>query len=321
MSNRTLTDLVKFRGQNSIGRRQIVGGLLTAPVVVSASNLAGCKPESKSSSFQSYDLTDPEDNVELYVKVVGDLKGGRTYLQYETDVTLIKSHSTPQVLYKIKGIARIDWTKVGPFHYKQRNFDHGLICDAKTGRVIDEYKNPISGEINHPIHYRSGPFNTDVSPNVKNGEWFAKPWQSSGGALWFTESSSGARKNWLSPEEWPMASTGDDVHFWVSSTYLSELEYVSDRSRTSAPMTHLWSFSTPFPPWMLLGDEPGTLIWNWVARKIHKKEDLDPYIVSEIEKRHPHYFNEADPWRDKVNGWTQYKSERQAKTPRGVLND
>ena len=298
-------------GAPSPERRNVVKWASASLMAIGVLPLSACSGSNEDPNRLIYDLNSPQDTVDIYVKMVGDLSGGRNYLQYETDVTLIRSHETPKIMYKVRGIARADWTKIGPQNYKQKNFDHGLICDAKTGLVVDEYLNPITNEINQPIHYRSGPFETSLTPENEKIQSLMPSWRQVSGALWSHETSAGARENWLQPDKWPKASTGKDVHFGVSSTYIAEIAFLNDKNLTSAPMTHIWGFSTPFPPWMLMGNTQGTLVWNWIARKVPSFEELDPYLVAEIEKRWPNYFEAGDPWREKINGWTHYEQERE----------
>lgn len=283
----------------------LFGGAASSPL----GRLANAQPVPMDSSLK-FDLSDPKDNVHLYVKMLGDLLGGRTYLQYEADIFHLKSHTTPQQLFKIKGVARQDWKKVSDTEYMQKNFDHGLFCDTKTGSVLESYSNPFTNEINQPIHYRSGPFNSKISTKKENGEAFLLDWRTAGGGAWFTDSSAGSRKNWLSPDDWPRASTGDEVHFGVSSSYIAEIDDLNDSTLTSVNATHIWTFITPCPPWMLMGNQPGFLMWRWVARKINHFDQLDPYVVAEITKRWPQYFEAENPWTESINGWIQYKEER-----------
>jgi len=303
----------------NMSRRNVNKGLLQVGLGSTFfGKLANAYSQSLLNAPLNFDLSDPKDNVHLYVKMLGNLLGGRTYIQYGADIFHLQSKVNPKPVFNIKGIVRLDWKKVSDTEYKQKNFDHGLICDAENGQVINQFENPFTGNMDTPVHYRSGPFKNTVSTTKENGEPFLLDWQTSGGGAWFTSQSVGSRKNWLSPDEWPQASTGDEVHFGYSSTYVSEIDDLNNPQLTSVNTTHIWTFITPHPPWMLMGDRPGFLMWRWIARKVNHFDQLDPYIVSEISKLWPTYFTAENPWDDHINGWIQYKSERKPlKKPNG----
>ncbi len=286
----------------AIDRRLLLHGAVATPLLAAAIPAAARAIPRR--------VRTPESDIDLYVRMLGNSAGGRTYVQYDTDIFCLADHTVPLLAFRIRGIARSDWSRSGPHSYHQASFDHGLICDKDNGKAIDSWRNPLTGQDNVPLHYRSGPFRRDLGPLDDKGKPFALALKEAGGGVWFTDTSAGARTNWIQPDKYPLASTGKDVWLGTSSTYMVEREFIDDPRRTALPASNFWNFISNYPAWMLMGERPGFVLWRWIARKITRFGDLDPYLVAEIERRLPGYFTLESPWRDYSNGWIQYGRER-----------
>ena len=281
-------------------RRGFVSGLGTAAVLPSplfARNLR-------------YDLADPSESAYVYAKVAGTTEKARVFLQYYGEIFSVIPNTVQTRILRLKGLVRSDWTPHDDGRFTFRNFDQGLFCDPETGEVIDSYENPLTGEVNEPLHYRSGVLEGEVGKINENGDPFDANWRVVGDQLSVTQTGFGERENWLQPSDWPKASTGENVYFNTSSTYLADVDDVNDESLPSVPADHIWTFLTPFPAWMLLGQIEGFAMWRWVGRKIVNAEELDPTIVEEVESRAPGFMGSEDPWDGVLNGWIQYTQER-----------
>ncbi len=268
-------------------------------------------PSKALSSELPYDLSKPEDNITVFAKIAGSLDDRTSYLQYYGEIFSVIPNQVQTRLMRLKGIAKSRWVSTGDHTFFRRNYDHGLFCDPVTDEVLQTYQNPFTGEENIPLHYKSGPLEATVGPVGADGRPFILPWRITGDQISLTQTAYGERDNYLPPEQWPKASTGPRLYFNTSSTYIADVDDVANESLASVTADHFWTFLTPFPAWMLVGDMPGFALWRWVARKIVDPVELDPLIVAEIEKRVPNFFTVEQPWTDHYNGWIQYTKERQ----------
>ena len=279
--------------------------VLTAAAALSATPVAA-----QSRASMRFNFANPADNVTAYVKMTGSLVPAMTYLQYAGEIFSLVPGEQQRRLFRLKGLVKSRWTPDGKGSYSHVNFDHGLFCDGDTGAVIDTWKNPDTGETNHPLHYKSGPLEATIGPRRAGGSPFVLPWDVSGDDVRLTETSWGERDNWLQPKDWPRASSGQKMQMSTSSTYIARMSELADPARDSVTATHIWTFVAPRPAWMLMGQTPGSVLWRWVGRKIIDRAELDPVIVAEIEKRVPGFMTKEQPWTEKSNGWVQYMKER-----------
>ena len=287
---------------------------LLAGAAVAASSAATRLSANAQTSNWPYDLSKPEDNVDLFAKVVGSLDDRTTYLQYYGEIFSVVPNQVQARILRLKGIAKSKWGKTGDHTFFRRNYDLGLFCDPETDEILETYQNPFTGEENRPLHYKSGPLEGTVSSIRANGTPYILPWRITGDQLSLTETSYGERENYLSPHTWPKASTGPQLYFNTSSTYFADVNDVANPDLLSVTADHVWTFLTPFPAWMLVGDMPGFAMWRWAARKIIDSGELDPGIVAGIEQRVPNFFTDEKPWAEHSNGWIQYIKERKPKT-------
>lgn len=286
-----------------LSRRHLIAG-------AAASSYALTNPLQAQPANWSYDLSRPEDNVDVFAKIAGSLDNQTTYLQYYGEIFAVVPNQVQSRILRLKGIAKSQWTKTGDHEFFRRNYDFGLFCDPDMDEILDVYQNPFTGEENVPLHYKSGPLESTLSPVRSSGEPYILPWRITGDQLSLTETSYGERENYLSPDIWPKASTGPQLYFNTSSTYIADIEDVASPDLMSVTADHVWTFLTPFSAWMLVGNMPGFAMWRWVARKIIDPTELDAVIVSGIEQRVPNFFTDDQPWKQHSNGWVQYIKER-----------
>lgn len=291
-------------------RRRLIAGAGLAAASLAAGGMAAVPAQAKKSALWNFDTNNPEDAVKLYAKMAGSLVEQEVYLQYYGEIFSFSGRETPTPLVALKGLVRLRWTPGGDGTYSFSNYDHGLFCDYESGKVIDSYENPITGETNVPLHYHSGPLAAAVGLGEKHDNPMKKTWRINGNQIFVHNTRTSSFTNPVAPDKWGRASTGKILPILSSSTYLSDLREVADLSRDTVDSDHFWNFATGYPAWMLLGEKEGQVLWRWVARKFSNKAEIDPYILSEITDRVPGFLTDDKPWPERSDGWTQYTRER-----------
>jgi hypothetical protein len=137
---------------------------------------------------------------------------------------------------------------------------------------------------------------------------FTPDWVVSGDEIWLDEDTGGERENWLSPNEWPLASSG--ARFRARSIVSSKglLSEIANKRKTSGRCTIFWTGLFPWLPWMQMGQRPGYLLWRSIGRKIRHPNEASPRILDFIAAREPDYLTLEDPWMDRKNSWIDFAS-------------
>lgn len=258
----------------------------------------------------NFDTATPEELVDAYVKISGSVDSSQVYLQYYGEIIAIIPGEKQIPLFKLKGLVRERWTPNEDGSYSYENYDHGLFCDWETGKVLEIYKNPFTGETNTPLHYNSGPLIETVGMGEGQSNPSEKTWIQNGNQIIVTADKVGRDfNNPVNPEKYPKASTGEKVQYSWMSSYFANTDDLANSNLKSVDASHNWVFVTNFPAWMKVGNKPGFVVWRWAGRKFSKQSEIDPYILSEVEKRKPGFLTSEKPWLLRSDGWTQYTRE------------
>jgi len=79
--------------------------------------------------------------------------------------------------------------------------------------------------------YGDGSKTTYTPDGILSGETikpYTESWIQSGDQIWLDEYSSVSFKNPLQPEEWPISSAGEQMHFGSSTTYVTDAKQLFD---------------------------------------------------------------------------------------------
>lgn len=294
----------------NISRRSILSAAGVGAVSASLSGTLASPAAAASTPLWNFDTSNPEDAVKLYAKIAGSLVEQEVYMQYYGEIHSINGSEIPKTILALKGLVRLRWMPGDDGSYSFTNYDQGLFCDHETGKVIESFQNPFTGETNIPLHYKSGPLKSTIGLSEEQENPIEKSWRVTGNQILVHDSRAGSFTNPLTPEKWGKASTGAQIPVMTSSTYFADVREVSDKSLQSTNSDHVWNFITAYPAWMLMGQTEGQVLWHWTARKFANKAEIDPYILGEITSRVPDFLTADKPWPLRSNGWTQYTRER-----------
>lgn len=158
---------------SKINRRTLMAALPLSAGMMASRSAAGAEDR------WDFDLENPDDLLKAYTKVAGSLDKREVYIQYYGEIVAILPHTEQVPLFRLKGIARSRWEPNSDGSSSYTNYDHGLFCDFETGEVLKQYENPLTGEMNDPLHYRSGPLTATVGRaegNLTPVSWIGARW-------------------------------------------------------------------------------------------------------------------------------------------------
>ena len=186
----------------------------------------------------------------------------------------------------------------------------GFYRDLKTGKILETWDNPISGERNTVIDVANDPVNQVHNPPGR--PQMALPWVKAGDWLMLTMSIPLSYPNPLQPEQFPRQSSGpvyagsEHFKFFVSR---KDLENPAIKS---APLLMAWTRTGPWLPWMELGTRPGGLLYVAQSAKIDSFEDLPQDMQDLVHSKYPEYTSAPSTWvQPNVTSWTYYKQLQQ----------
>ncbi len=203
--------------------------------------------------------------------------------------------------------------------------------DLATGKFMDHWDNPYTGERVKVVEVANDPFNYKIS------EWYPEP-PSYGGLNkerpprkpfilpWFMVDADTVctetdihlfYPSALQPEKWPRESPGKMSRVSELFRSFARREHLEDPSLDFIPSHGVWSRITPWLPWMLM-DQAGGHIEYLGTMASRPTLDFHPKDVLERAKqRHPSYFVAPEVWSDpSLSSLEHYALEQKPAAPR-----
>jgi len=177
-----------------------------------------------------------------------------------------------------------------------------LYTDLKSGAVLGEFQNPYTNErvkvvdvVNDPwnetfeeferVPPSFGGLNKTAAPERRPA---VLPWREVGaGLIGATRYVNLFYPSALSPDKWPRESSGKFNQVTEVFAYIVPLKDVQDEKRTSLIYTGTWSRSTPWLPWMLMGQAPGHCWYETTMQGFDTMDGFKPHILEYMKKTHP----------------------------------
>lgn len=178
-----------------------------------------------------------------------------------------------------------------------------LYTDLETGDVLTEFHNPYTNEKVRVVDVTNDPWNETLKPfkgtlpeygglnkvtKPAEPEPFVVPWRDVGaGMISVTRHANLYYPSALDPDIWPRESGGKFNQVTEVFCYMVPLKDVQDETKTTIAYTGTWARSTPWLPWMLMGQTPGH-IWYETTMETHDSvEGFKPKVLAHMRKHHP----------------------------------
>jgi len=221
------------------------------------------------------DFKDPKWNRDAYARLQGDLDTSKTKVGWYGGVVLgVEPNARVRELVGFEGfsVCRLKQLEDGSWRKLLREVVY--YRDPQTGALLDEWKNPWTGEVTRVVDVTNDPFNYTIGeyypdPPSFGGQNKEKPpkvsmllpWRKvDDETLYLTTDIHLYYPNLLNPAQWPRESSGPMIQASEMFRYVIPLQDMLDPTKTTVGYHGTWNRITPWLPWMLLGQRPGHLL-------------------------------------------------------------
>jgi hypothetical protein len=181
--------------------------------------------------------------------------------------------------------------------------------DLATGKLMDEWDNPYTGERVKVVDVANDPYNYVISdfypdpPSYGGLNQEKKPPRRPYIRNWsvIDENTIGLESDIhlyypsaMQPEKWPRESPGKMTRVSEQFRYFIRREDLENPALDHIPASGVWNRVTPWLPWMLMDQAPGHIIYtgNMCARA---HTDLHPKdVMARVRERYPKYLVAPD---------------------------
>jgi len=256
------------------------------------------------------DFKDPRQSLRAFIKLTGDLDptretpgwfGGTVFGDTRRDRPL-----QPLIGIQGFGVVRTEAQPDGSFRVFNR--ECAFYTDIKTGKFIDQWKNPYTGEMCDvkPIHNMTVNAHLIVSPKFGtaiemdfDGKLMQVPlplgWDVFDDKVFSTFEVHTSFPSELTPEKWPRESAGKVLRIAEIFQRVASLADVENPDITSADYSGTWTRVGPWLPWMRQGQADGSLVFRTFMTKLKSADQLPPDLRAIIKERLPEYFQAPSP--------------------------
>ena len=274
----------------------------------------------RSQEVIDYDWSDPNDNLEAYVKLSNSLKDGDwVHGWYSGLVFRMFPNQTPDALFGLEGFGPGYTVHQDNGSYASYWKEVGFYKDLKTNQIIETWKNPYTGETNRVMHihnrmvkgffgprfYSSAPVGDPTGrrdfkfPNYRASDDpnnpFVLNWQTIGNQTSVWLDFRGEVPNLLDPKVWVKESSGARLPVCEMFEYAVDADKLRDPSLDRVEHSGSWIRLAPWLPWMMMGQSEGRLFYRCTTRSLADLSQLPPNISAYAEKNYAEYLtNELD---------------------------
>lgn len=294
-------------------------GLRFTRILALAAALAASSAPAAAKPGATIDIGTPEGAITAFRKVQCSTEDSRPTVYYWVGETYSRVPGEPdRLLFRFEGMnTRQCVTVIDPIRgkgFRQVSREILFYQDPTTGKIIDEWQNPWSGETSQVLHIANDPvnFRAPIFPLKADGKPFETDLQVMGDHWWGTTTVPLFYRNPL----------GGDFQDYVGGTYhavemfnfFGRMSDLTDPAKHSADVNVAWARISDWLPWMKMRGRAGNLYFNGAGRKLDSYAELPAAMRAAIEARGPIYKEPppVDDQRPNETSWTHFKKHMEA---------
>jgi hypothetical protein len=252
------------------------------------------------------DFTSPRWNRDSWARIQGDMDSTKERIGHCSGVILAVRPG--EAVKPILGFQVFLATRLLPLPdgnirrvNKEVIFYTSLTRTGQPGEIIEEYKNPFTGETNKVVHVWNDPFNYTISeylilaPEDFPGDKsklpkipLIFPWQElDSETLVLSTDMHLNYPNPLQPDKWPRESSGPKAQVSEMMRYFVKRRDLENPELTAVPYHGTWHRITPWLPWMLMGPAPGHCLYAATTVGFDSIDKLPKHVVEYTRKHKP----------------------------------
>ena len=297
----------------SVSRRGFLSGLVTAGAAMAAGPALA---RSSGNAIRPLDITDPRENLYGFAKLWGTIGDKAVLSGYQGVQYAIVGNKRAMPVFGYCGFGNIRNVINKDGSVRVLGKECGYFTDLATGKIIDHWDNPWTGERVEVFPFLNDRFrgtlgltrkvfrvgdgetvNNDMGEKNAAGQPYLLPWQTIGDKYLLSWDYAHEYTNPVTPEGWPKASTGKRVNPSEHFCIFTPKNEIDDRSLETATFTAGFMRQAPWWPWMLMGQSGvnGVLMGRMHSYQITGgPEDVPRVVLDRIERDRPDLLEEPE---------------------------
>ena len=287
--------------EQSVSRRTLLAAAPLAASLAAAPGLARAAPgASPKPSLRPEEvaerLTDPATRARVQARVRGSCGTETVPVFYRLDIYGFAGNGNLIPFFTMNHLSINEWTPREDNQYEARTFECGAYCKFGTDEPLEEWTNPITGELRKVWQFLGGPFTVTTGPDgvvAKGAELTPKPatMEAFGDTFFLNAAADMAIPNPISQEKYPKLWSGP-MSFWDTlSTVMTGIDDAFDEARDNVPAVYQFQNMASWHPWLGMGDHPGRTVGRSVGAKLSSLDEIPGPARASLEKLTPQIFD------------------------------
>ncbi len=246
-------------------------------------------------------LADPVSRTRLIAKVFGSTAQAERHAFMKFHIFGFAGDGNLIPFFTMNNYVIQKWEPAGNSRFDLQHYEVAYYSKFDTDEPINEWENPLTGEMIEVPHFVLGPLPRSYSPDMDSGAGSFAPDPLNitmiGDRVYIPTLTRIQMPNSLNTQEWGRYG-GPPTTFWDSMlVYSADIEDVLDKEKTSVPAEMHMQNLVSWAPYFKLGDTPGRTMVRAYGQHISGFDDLPAKIRANLEKYTPEIFD--------IENWTE----------------
>lgn len=270
-------DEMKFSRRNSLGLLGLAGAAAAIPGAAAAATAAkgvhkagGAKQ--RIPFVTKIDFKDPLWTRDTYARIDADLDPAKEKCGWLKGKAFgVRDNEKVRPLFAVEGFSFVRTKRLEDGSVRRMLREIVFYRDLETGAILKEWHNPYTNETVRVVPIANDPFNFTISSTVPDlpsygglqtekraPKPFLQDWTyGPDGDMILTTEVDMIYPNALQPDKWPRESSGVMNRVSEHFIFVVKKADVENPNLTHIPHIGSWTRTTPWLPWMLMGQAPG----------------------------------------------------------------
>ena len=287
------------------------------------------------SGARSLDFSSPIDNLYAFGKLWASYADEPVYSAFHGLMFAMVGAERLRPLFGYTGFGNFQAKVLKNGNIRLRGKEVGYFTDPRSGDILEVWDNPYTGERVSVFNFLNDQVRGELSPEMPRFQFgdgadaptlmndgtalvredgsvpFILPWQQFGGQMSLAWDYTHRYRNPVTPEKWPLASTGEFINPSEHFTFSCDLGELEDRSNPCARFNCGFSRLSPWWPWMKMGGSgiDGVLFGRMHSHKSNAGfTDIPDKVLAYTERHYPEYLEPCTDWEDgaPIGTWEAY---------------
>jgi len=250
-------------------------------------------------------LKDPITRSNLIAKVLGSTVQDERHAFLKFHVYGFAGDGNLVPFFSMNNYIIQKWTPDEGGDFSVQHYEVAYYSKFDTAEAIDEWENPLTGEVVNLPHFVLGPLPRLYGPSQTDDKasFASDPLNITmvGDRVYIPTLSSFSLPNTMTPEEWGPYSNGPNIYWDSMQVFSADIEDVFDENKTHvAAEIHMQNLVS-WAPFLKLGQHPGRTMVRAYGQHVSGFDALPADIRANLKKHTPEIFD--------VDGWTDLRMD------------